>query len=258
MAGKQGWSDVTAFKESGFARLLRENLAIAARTGQPSAPYYHFDLTAGDGMNGETPGSPLIWREVADASRTDWRAVFVEIDPGRVERLARRPEMDDPRCSVLCEDHRRFIPQIPAFLEAAGAGRTAVGSVLVDPNGHQHMPLKELAGLARECRRLDFIANWNNMAAMRWLGYYRKRNDPRASEKIRLKDGVALLGKRFWLIRQPVDFWQWTILFGSNYRRRGYERLGFYDIRSQHGISIVDRLSHSKAERNGRVQGVLF
>lgn len=258
---KQGRGDATPYKEQGFARLLREDLAVFRHGRHGRTTYAHFDLTAGDGMNGEVLGSPLVFLNVVGASGVGaWRAWFVEKDFPAAQRLGARNELSDPRCRVECADNRNFIPRIPGLLEAIGEPSTyAIGSVIADPNGHKDMPLAEMQWLASKCPRLDLILNWNSAAVKRWFGYGQKAAaNPHVSRLVRLNDSIARLGKRFWLIREPRDFWQWTILFGTNYERRQYERLGFYDIRTQHGISLLDRLSHSDKERNGRVQGSLF
>jgi hypothetical protein len=220
------------------------NLRIAQRLA--FAPYFHFDLNAGCGINAiaNSIGSPLAFmRAVADAGHGRAVPHFVDRDGDALRTLMARAEMHNANALFFHGDNASFIDLIPALIEWRGERPAyALGSVLCDPNGAD-IPFDALAALFARCPRLDVIVNW--AAAT----HKRVRCHPHLShDGPRIDDLPRLFGKRHWLVRQPSSPYQFTLLIGRNVETDGYAPLGFYKRTSAIGEAIVARCDLTRSE----------
>jgi three-Cys-motif partner protein len=236
--GGQGESRDTEWKERGIRAALSINLRICAEK-TPFFPYFHFDLHAGCGWNHKfgVIGSPLaFWEAAEESGHPRPIAYFVEIDAVRATELAARPEMARPDCTVFPGDNGVFCRRIPDLIRRHGdRPDKAMGSILIDPNGPTAVPYDAIAGVLRECPRLDVIYNFP--------GTGNKRLGDGHKQKIVITDIPDLFRKRFWLIRKQIGAFQWSLLIGRNFRCNDYPSLGFYHWDSARGQGVVKTLA---------------
>lgn len=251
-SGGQGQSRDTEWKERGIRAALSINLKICADK-MAWRPYFHFDLHAGCGWNHDfnVPGSPLAFLQAADGiGHPRPVAHFVEIDAGRAAELKARPEVARRReCHVHAGDNGAFCALIPDIIRHHGdRPEMAMGTILIDPNGPVTVPYDAIAGVLRQCPRLDVIYNFPGTGT--------KRLPDGHKQKITIGDIPGLFSKRHWLIRRQIGAWQWSLLIGRNFKCRDYPSFGFYHWDDPRGQHVVKTLANVGRKTTG--QGELF
>ena len=124
-----------------------------------------------------------------------------------------------------------------------------MGSILIDPNGPTAGPYDIIAEVLRQCPKLDVIYNFPGTGTKRLPDGHRR--------KIVITDIPELFRKRFWLIRQQIGAFQWSLLIGRNFRCNDYPSLGFHHWDSARGQGVVEKLATVAAAKN-KNQGQLF
>lgn len=252
----QGQSDATESKVRGLGGAFAVNLAIfqAKYADKKWARYFHFDLNAGCGFNHEANciGSPLAFLLAARSREVNYQAFFVDINRASVVELMSREEVrQDDRAFVVDGDNASFVPAIQDVIRAAGdRPEMAIGSVFVDDNG-TGIPSDELADLSGCCPKLDIFINVTATGLKR--AYARKQT--------RMADIIGAIDKRYWLIREPVGAFQWTMLLGRNIEVGDHKAIGFHHLMSDRGQEVFERCNYTAEElrhRNLRGQGSLF
>lgn len=240
----QGQSgEATNLKELGFRATFAINLRIFVnRWGRDTRyRYFHFDLNAGSGYNqiAGCEGSPISFAQGAAREGCErFHASFVDLNKECVERLLAKPEMHDKRCFVHHGNNAVFAECIPSIIAHYGERpHYAIGTVLCDPNGTE-IPLAGLEWLSAQCQKLDFIINFNATATKRSIGA--------GYGHVSLLESLSRLGKKHWLIREPIGRHQWTMLVGRNYRVNDYAALGFYHLDSDQGMDHLARAHLTK------------
>lgn len=257
---KQGQSDGTEFKERRLGALFYINLKISKSSFLRSRPYFHFDLYAGSGYNEEVGciGSPLAFlKAVEDSDRTNFYAHFVEKDPLSCDKLARRLAASKypDRCFLHPGDNADFIEAIPHLISCRNQRPSnAVGSILIDPNGH-NIPWDQLAEISRLCPKLDMFFNYNTTIAKRLAGLvvniYR-------GKLVRLETIPEHINKTHVQLATPTGTRnQFVLMACRNFRVGDYAKLGIYHWHSEEGKSIRYRYGLSKKEKNTN-QGALL
>lgn len=247
---KQGQcKDATEWKERGIAAAISVNLRIfkSIYANKSWAVYQHFDLNSGSGINEEIGciGSPLAFIQSADELGVfNFNAHFIDKDRSAIEQLYAREVMQRKNCTLFHGDNKSLIEVIPDLIQLTDKPRMAIGTVVIDPNGAD-VPINELAWLARECPKLDFIINWNSTIFKRLEG-----------RKGRLQDVMESINKKHWLIRQPVSIHQWTVLICRNTRIGDHKSLGFHHLNSEIGQHIFKTCNHTKAEYQQIIESV--
>jgi three-Cys-motif partner protein len=237
----QGESWVTEHKMRGLRGTFTINLTICAQSRNLNwRPYHHFDLHAGCGWNRkyDVPGSPLAFLDAAEESgHPRVIAHFVEIDAARAAELEARPEIAARRnCFVHAGDNGVLCRRIPDLIRQHGdRPDTAVGTILIDPNGPTAVPYGIIAEVLRQCPRLDVIYNFPGTGTKRMPDGHR--------QKIVIEDIPDLFRKKFWLIRKQIGAQQWSLLIGRNFRCNDYPGLGFYHWESARGQGVVKTLA---------------
>lgn len=235
---------VTEAKQRGLSAAFAINLNIFQKkySGKPYAKYMHFDLNCGCGVNAEVGciGSPIAFMNQANAIGIErLSAHFVDSNGDAIRMLMEENAIKtDKRAFTHHGDNEPFCSAIPYIVDAMGERKEyAIGSVLSDPNGTK-VPFKELAALAEQCPRLDIMINVSATSFKRNFQY----------SNVRLDDQIASIDKKFWLVREPIGPWQWTIFIGRNTFIGEHKALGFYDMDSPKGRSIVERLTYTAKE----------
>lgn len=260
-----GCSEVTAAKQDAFRYLLRCHMRITAkalaanersRRAYASDRWwnwrYHFiDLTAGPGdcrglltkqgepMPYEGPGSPLIFLEEAYSEGTKYDATFFEQCSDTACAL-QEATAGYPSVSVVNEDFRVGLGRIAR----CGEGLSKYGLMYYDPSGTvpQVEEIRSVLGLA-PWSTVDLLMNISATTIKRVRGAFQDK-PTRAFSEI-----IDRIGKRHWIIRETPGRWQFALVLGSNIRLNGFRRKGFYDLRSQEGEAIIERLDKPASQQ---------
>jgi hypothetical protein len=226
----QGQSLSTIDKGRQIGAMYAMDLQIVRRRC-PGEKFHCFDLNAGCGWNWrfQVPGTPLVFVDAAERILGNcWEAWFYEIDPGRAAELAQRLN-GIPRCHVLAEDNVGFVRV------AERLPWSALGSVLVDPNGWLYRkpngegcPITEMARFFAHHRRMDFLANLN-MRTFRLMEGAAKHNLAKYREFCSLRELPALFQKRHGLVsnRSSNGHSEFIRVILRNIPTRDYRAMGW-------------------------------
>ena len=63
---------------------------------------------------------------------------------------------------------------------------------------------------------------------------------------------MDIVGKKQWLIREPIGKHQWTFMLGTNWKKfPEWKKEGFYRIDTEEGQRVFRRLNWTAGEREG-------
>lgn len=250
----QGQGEGTEYKERRLGAVFYINLSIANLSKHyRDRPYFHFDLYSGCGYNEKSRciGSPIAFLNAAiESKKHNFYAHFVDKDESSCEKLfnlVSRSEHWD-RCCVHPGDNRDFIEAIPSIITHRHHDpKWSLGSVLIDPNGHD-IPWEELAWLGKECPRLDVIINYNTSIVKRLAGFVENKYH---GQLIRLENVPDLLNKRHVQIASPLGSKnQFVLLTCRNFPPKGdHKRLGVYRWNDPEGMQIRYKCGLSRKEK---------
>lgn len=238
-----GYSEATINKQNGLARIIEQHLAICGKifAKYPRAPqvYYYIDTNSGCGWNPDIdcPGSPIIFLAHATAREIDYRAHFIDIEPGNAQGLRAGMELlKETRSTVHQGDNRRWLrPVLRQIPEGSH------GLLYHDPNGLPDLELLAMASQMPQMHKIDIL--------IRCAGTTIKRT--KQFTERRLTDILASINKQYWIIREldSGDKWQWTFLFGLNWNGlRAWRSQGFHYIDSVKGQAILTKLNYTTEE----------
>lgn len=236
----QGQSDATEFKERGLEAAFAINLKIfkariADRFGD-RFPYWHFDINCGCGINEKIGciGSPLAFlRAVESIGLRRYFAGFCDIDERQLGVLMARDQVrNNEQCFTFHGRNDALIDAIPDIITKVEKPERAVGMVLSDPNGFE-VPLDNLAELSMRCPGIDIAIHWNTRIRRLYRG--------QGWEFVDIDEAIDMLGKRYWLIREPRGAHQWTVLIGRNIKTGDHKTLGYFHLDSEKGQDIMRR-----------------
>lgn len=244
----QGQSKTTRCKAEKLRHLLHSSF-IRGPQGITDRPHFHFDLNCGSGWNAweGCVGSPLVFLDSAKENGVNFYAYFIDTSEKAISLLRQHPTVIEAgeRCRVWKANNRTFIARIPALIRRAGANpMTAVGSVLIDPNGTD-VPVEELARLAQECPKLDIIVNWNTAI---WKFTRVSRKNPNTLD---LAGFMTRLGRKNWVLSRPFPGcrYQFSLIAGRNHTSRHYSpEAGLVPYDSQEGRDLHRFLNYTRRE----------
>lgn len=260
----QGQGEFTEDKIRGFRKIFTQNLAVYSRWKSPD-PYIHIDLHAGSGFNHEVnvKGSPVIFAEAAIDAGCNWIMFCCEVDKGRCKMLGEAMRQY-PSVFPFYGNNDELCMSIPDRLNARGISpRSAVGTVLVDPNGFAskrigskvipQIPWEGLKFLFSECPKLDCLFNYPGTAMQRV-------RDSDHCDYVHIDELPGRLNKRFWSIREPLPRWKFTAMVGRN-TNKVKQASGFTEFDSKLGVRRRMRCCMTSDEffvHNQRGQKLLF
>lgn len=247
----------TEVKERHFRGLLQmhAHMCQGILSRRRTAPYLYIDCHAGPGLlerDGRVfDGSPLIARDTLTRILGGYEGLHFERDAAVAARLAEAlwvptSLLDIPDADTLpihveaCEDG------VPAWLARNGRQPDRYGLVFSDPIGTE-IPVRMLAQVAQTLPRVDILTYVGATAYKRRGGARRARgvDSPRLAEHIRA------VGKKYALIREPLDGdeQQWTfVLFTDWDGFPDWRNEGFYRLDSQRGVEVLRRLNLTRPE----------
>lgn len=246
-----GYGDFTEKKLEHFSKILEMHFAITKAVISKNAnifkPYYHYvELTSGKGFTPiGKPGSPIIFFETAHKNFNDinFFADFIDCDKKNIRELIK--SIDDlsqergwgqNNCNFHCNKYQEVIPSL--FAEKS----TEFGLIFVDHSGD--LP---------DISTIQFIAD--QRPKMEVLLYLSSTNIKRTVQYtgLRFINFINSIGKTHWLVRKPInhDRHKWTFILGSNAKNlfTDYKSIGFYQIESKVGKSILERINFTEREQ---------
>lgn len=243
----------TAIKQSHLRHILHQTMGringvrLSKSWACQHMPIY-FDLFAGPGREPDgTPGSPLIFCEIAAQQPYPFEAHFYEYDAETALQLAQHLT-NDPNDRDTYHLHTANNMTVAEVLPVRPI-RWRYGIAYADPSNADLVgSLNPLRLIAIAYPHVDIVLNY---AAASWkrqieLDHYQC-----------LLDLLPTFPKQRWFIREPIDCFQWTMLIGTNYLDyRASERRRWHDIRTTRGNELLMRAALTReqlAERGVRI-----
>lgn len=207
----QGQSYITEEKSRGFGSVFNQQMAVMSQSKVlAGSTYVHVDLHAGSGFNYEVGviGSPVLFQQIAKRNYERYLMFAVEMDRCRASELGSRLR-DDDRSFVFAGDNSELCECLPDILRQHRVEpSSAIGSVLVDPNGFcNQIPWERLGSLLAVCGRIDVVFNYPGTA------YTRNRQHP---EYVSIDNLPNRLKKKHWFVRKPLPTHKFTLCVGRN------------------------------------------
>lgn len=244
-----GHSSTTPIKQDHFRNILRTHMnigvALAKKHYWCGNTYWYFDLNAGPGYDLQmNPGSPVIFLEEAiNRSNGQFKGVFIEehqdiyTELFMVEKTFALPE--NVKMYLHNDDHDHAMKEYFKIK----IKRSLPGLVYADGNGIPNFDL--LAKISRQSlfKMMDILINCPAAAIKR------SRNCGKTKECRTLQEMLSAIKKKHWIIREPYNKFQWTMLIGSNWNQfPSFKKQGFYPIDSLEGKEIFEKLNYTKPE----------
>jgi len=234
-----GYSTETEVKQAHLRMLLDMHLRVCKTVIEKfkAKPYYCFyDINCGCGRDKDgNPGSPLIFLEVAEKHDCDYRALFLDKKKIFIDSLIKEIGSDNLNVHIRHGEQESILPKY-----FPRDGKYRIGFLYTDPNGIANFDLLSAASRQRGFDKLDILINCNAAAIKRYKGAFGGR---------KLIEHLREINKKYWVVREPVGCWQWSMLIGTQWM--DFPKLrecGFYDISSKRGMEIFDRLNLTHEE----------
>ena len=214
-------------------------------------PFYYIDLNAGSGQpipGRDLIGSPLLAAKILNDRYGDasYRMVCVEQNGANLEELDQTlqtyqdsGDANRNRIQMIHGDNRQEITGIIRSMVRDGRG-----VVFHDPNGvPDHLEL--LPQFRTLPRQVDVLLYVQATSVKRVRNAF---DDGRPD----LQQLMDIVGKKQWLIREPIGKHQWTFMLGTNWKKfPEWKKEGFYRIDTEEGQRVFRRLNWTAGEREG-------
>ncbi|OQY29878.1 MAG: hypothetical protein DRI56_12335 [Chloroflexota bacterium] len=245
-----GYGDCTGIKMEHFPRIVAMHLAVTQAVLNKNSyfrqHYRYIDLTAGKGFspNGDK-GSPIVFLDQAESTKFQipYRADFIEQESKNINELKEAINREKKKNGWVARDihfhNNTYQIEIPILLSEKNDKE--FGLVFVDPSGE--LPDFDcLRYIAKMRPRMEILIYLSSTNVKRTIQYTGKR----------LSDYIGNIEKSHWLIRKAIswDQFKWTFLLGSNASLfKDYKSINFYQLESQDGQTILEKLDFTKKER---------
>lgn len=232
------WTDT---KQEHLANILDMHMRLSGKVISKN-PYfrrrYHYlDATSGDGT-----GSVAVFERLRQKFGLECHADFIELEETHFKNLEQNVQFG--RCHLGdCKD------VIPRLIESTDAYQ--IGLIYFDHNTPSEIreSLITMQYLNERRPRMELLV-YIPMAL--WKRAYHLWH-------LRLSDLFDEIGKKYWLIREPLGKHQWTFLLGSNSDLfKDYRKISFYRLESKLGQEIFEELNWSHRERKKQRQPYLI
>ena len=273
-AGTAGYSENTPIKQEHFTTIMRTVCGVVKgiirRGGDAVLPHFvYIDLNAGPGWYGSPTlfgtgyhGSPIIALNAARYRNLSLVAYCMEHDHPTANALythltsimglqsIRDPQIPPvvlmsadglsvvklwPFDSMLATQH--IIDEIRQ-MKVAHEAQMVYGLVYSDTNGGD-VPFDELARYSQAFRQVDLLIHLS--------ATHRKRVNGRYGTRLPIVEALALVDKRYWIVRKPARREQWTFVLGTNWHSfPDFSRHGFVTIDSPEGRAILNTISYRR------------
>jgi hypothetical protein len=251
-----GFGNCTEIKILHFSKIIAMHLAITKavinKNRNTYKKYYHYiELTAGKGYTPDgRKGSPIVFLEEAECSleNIQFIADFIECEPKNISELQFSLESISKEKNWKANSWNfhcgKYQDEIPLLLNGKS---NELGLVFIDHSGD--LPdLKTLQYIAELRPKMEVLLYLSSTNVKRSLPY----------TDIRLVDFIKNIGKDYWLVRKPFnwDKHKWTFILGSNAPNlfKNYKSINFYQLESQLGQTILEKLNFTEKEQYEALQ----
>lgn len=241
-----GYSEYTTQKMYNFKKIAEMHVGICqgiiSRKSWCDSRYFYMDLTAGTGV---IPGTDLP--NCAKTMIATLRQKYIQfqahlIDQNNITTL--RNNLDSsPALYYYPDDHNQVIKNIiPKYLP-----KPSYGLIFYDPNspgiinGHWQS-LNSISDIYNDyphLKQVDFMMYLSGTAIKRVRHLTQKK----------LQDWLAMLDKKYWVVRKPKGPWQWTFILGTNWNAYpNIKSIGFHPSDTSEGGDIFDTINLTNEE----------
>ncbi|MBL6996722.1 hypothetical protein [Desulfobacula sp.] len=232
---KVGRSEHTELKQKNLEYILSVQLKIfkhiIANHKWVNDKIFYADIYAGDGGINDCAGSPLIFEKVCNENSIKCDPIFIEENPVTAKRLSAKI-----KSSVINDRNENVLPQL--YPE-----KNQLGIIYVDPNGDPKFDMLEDFYNKQNTKMIDLLIYFSGTTIKRAF------KSPITKRDISLIDNITRLPKKKWLVRNATGKFQWSFLLGSNWIDvPRYKSIGFYEIDSIFGRSVLNIINYTKEE----------
>jgi hypothetical protein len=267
-----GVSDNTPKKQKTLQSILDVHTRIVGKIiNKPNSlryaePHYlYIDLNSGPGKYGDIDGSPLVFKNTANANRVPYIAILSEINKNNCDSLGVETSAESGSYCHECGSQLLKSSNVTScFLNGGGWGiicnedntvtldsvidhyrnetiKKPYGMVYVDPNNHEAR-FKHLETLFanNRMRYLDLLIHVSGTIIKRLL---------HTNTTERIIESISGINKKYWLIRKPYSCWQWTFLLGTNWDGfPEFKNLDFVHVESEEGQEYLKLINNTREE----------
>jgi hypothetical protein len=251
-----GFGDATPIKLQVFDHIIKMHLAItqAVKDKYPANypfPYRYVELTAGRGYTPDGQrGSTMVFldRVHSGSYHMPYQADFIDRENENLEALEQTVQAEAKmyHWDTVSVRYQPYEYQAAVPLLFSTTNSTELGLVFVDPSGE--LPAWDTLKLMAARRpKMEILIYISSTAVKRIYQYTGQK----------LADYMAIVDKKFWLIRKPEswDKYKWTFLLGANTDIfKDYKRINFYRHDSSQGTASFQELNLTEEERINAVQ----
>jgi len=244
-----GHSDWTSDKLHFFSLFVIMHLEITKSVMRKwnKSRYYYFDLNAGCGFDPATgsPGSPVIFSDIANQLGIDHTGHMIEINRDNCDSLqSKLNEGEHFRSCAIHGDHNKYMRQF-----CQDRYRNEFGLFYADPNAVNDAPLSLLSELSLYWKRADILM---------MLPAATLKRVSRRFNRATLAHHFDKIHKKNIMIKKPVGKHEFTFVYCTNGPVLKWEKQDFYDIMSEDGQRVFDKLNRTNHERKTATQPNLF
>lgn len=278
----QGMSKTTLKKESILESILIQNISIVKRIGEKhDRPicYLFIDACSGTGMNPEIigckgipcKGSPLIFMDTIEKFKIAYNAHFIERDLQNYSTLCKN--LKERKSTVIkygvpfpllpfipfdtsvanpnggyqvynADYHDKIFEILNAPIKnmAYDKGRNWMksGIIYFDPNSFPDFKFVEELSRHSKCKYIDLLFHFSATSLKRASGAFPEKYTI-------LKEYIAPIDKEFWFVRKLGETaHQMAFLLGTNMPNYEVKAPGWYNVDSNKGQDIINKLSLTK------------
>lgn len=232
---KVGRSQDTLLKQENLKYILDVQFkifnSIIAKHKWVNKKLFYADIYAGDGGINNRDGSPIIFEKICSQHKIFCNPVFIEENPVTTKRL--ESKIKSP---VINDKNENILPLLYPL-------KNQLGLIYVDPNGDPNFNIIEDFYKKPNTQMIDLLIYFSGTTIKRAY------KAPTAKRNISLEENIKRIPKKKWLFRSPTGKFQWSFLLGTNWIDiPKYKKLGFYEIDSLLGQSVLSTLNYTKNE----------
>jgi three-Cys-motif partner protein len=257
-----GYGDCTPIKIDHFSRIVDWHLKVTQAVLNKHVDdylqsYRYIELTAGKGYTPDCQkGTPIAFLERVESEefKIPYRADFIECNPDNINELQiainRERKKNGWKCTDVHFHCGKYQEEMPKLI--GGKSSREFGLVFIDHSGD--LPDFEILHQIAETRpKMEILIYLPSTNVKRIFQYTGKR----------LKEYIESIGKKYWLVRNPIswDQFKWTFLLGSNAPSdlfKDYKSIELYRSDLKRGQSILERLNLTEKEQIESKQYSLF
>jgi hypothetical protein len=241
-----GYSEYTELKIYNFKKIAEMHVKICqgiiSRKPWCDSRYFYMDLTAGTGVIPDTdlPNCGRVMIDTLRSTNIQFQAHLIDQFNADTLRSNLGPS---PALYYYNDDHNLVMKDIiPKYVK-----KPSYGLMFYDPNSpgivngnwESLNSIAEIYSNHAQLGQVDFMMYLSGTAIKRVRHLTQKK----------LQDWLAMLHKKYWVVRKPKGAWQWTFILGTNWDAYPKIRsIGFYPKNTEEGKDVFDTINLTSEE----------